>query len=111
MPHSVFPEGLALLAAKLFGAVAGSAISIAYVLPRGRREAALRFFTGLVAGLVFGGPSGLILADRLGLSDRLGSVEIALLGAASASLCAWWGLGMLARLAARHGHGPAKPGR
>ena len=40
------------LIAKTAGAVCGSAISLAYVLPRGRREAALRFATGLVAGMV-----------------------------------------------------------
>lgn len=87
------------LIAKTAGAVCGSAISLAYVLPRGRREAALRFATGLVAGMVFGTPAGLKIADILGLDAMLSPVEIALTGAAAASLCAWWALGVLARFA------------
>ena len=50
-----------LWAAKGAGAVAGSAISLAYILPQGRREAAVRFAVGVVCGLVFGGTAGLML--------------------------------------------------
>ncbi|GGD93806.1 hypothetical protein GCM10011390_10680 [Aureimonas endophytica] len=98
----------ALWSAKFLGAAAGSAISVAYLLPRGRREAAARFLIGLVTGLVFGAPAGLALAEHLALADRLAPAELALMGSAAASLCAWWALGILARFAAtlfpaRHG--------
>lgn len=85
-------------AARGAGAVAGSAISLAYMLPRGRREAAIRFAVGVVSGLVFGGTAGLKIAAELGLSDRLGSAEAMLMGSAAASLCAWWAIGFLMRL-------------
>ncbi|WP_019996475.1 DUF6107 family protein [Aureimonas ureilytica] len=90
---------LALWGAKLAGAVGGSVISIAYLLPAGRREAAVRFLAGAVTGLVFGGPSGLALGDQLGFTERIGAAELALIGSASASLCAWWALGVLQRFA------------
>lgn len=89
-------------AAKGAGAIAGSAISLAYLLPSGRREAALRFFVGLVSGLVFGSVTGLALARRLGLEALLSPVEIMLAGSAFASLSAWWALGLLMRGMARH---------
>ena len=89
------------LVAKVLGAVAGSAISLASILPRRRREAALRFLTGLVAGIVFGGPAGLKLMAILELDHPMTSFEIALSGAAATSLCAWWTLGILARYASR----------
>ena len=92
-------SALALWASKLGGAAAGSAISVAYLLPRGRREAATRFLVGLVTGIVFGPPAGLMLADRLKLGDALDPGELMLLGSASASLCAWWALGALGRFA------------
>ncbi|MFD2237039.1 DUF6107 family protein [Aureimonas populi] len=88
---------LALLSAKLFGAVAGSAISVAYLLPSGRREAAIRFLAGAVMGLVFGGPAGLMLAEHFGFASRLSASELALMGSAAASLCAWGALGVLTR--------------
>jgi high-affinity Fe2+/Pb2+ permease len=94
-------EAFWLLAAKFAGAVLGSAISLAYVLPKGRREAALRFFTGVAAGMVFGAAAGLKIAEYLGVSGELSRLEITMTGAAAASLCAWWGLGVLARLADR----------
>ncbi len=56
-------------AAKGAGAVAGSAISLAYVLPRGRREAAMRFAVGLISGLVFGHTAGLKIATELGIAN------------------------------------------
>ncbi len=83
--------------AKLAGAVAGSAISLAYVLPDGRREAAVRFAVGLVCGLVFGGTAGLKIATELGIAKTIGATETALMGSAAASLCAWWALGLLKR--------------
>lgn len=84
-------------AAKGAGAIAGSAISLAYLLPSGRREAGLRFFVGLVSGLVFGSVTGLALARHLGLEALLSPFEIVLAGSAFASLSAWWALGLLMR--------------
>ena len=51
-------SGLALWLSKIAGATAGAAISVAYLLPRGRREAAIRFLIGVVTGVVFGRPPG-----------------------------------------------------
>ncbi len=86
-----------LWTAKLAGAAAGSAISLAYVLPHGRREAAIRFGIGLASGLVFGGTAGLKIAVELGIEDSLGPFELVLMGSAAASLCAWWALGWIMR--------------
>jgi Family of unknown function (DUF6107) len=93
------------IVAKLVGAVSGSAISLAYLLPRGRREAALRFFTGLACGMVFGAPAGVKIASFLSIAELLSPFETVMTGAAAASLCAWWALGALARMAALY---PAK---
>lgn len=90
---------LALFTAKFAGAVGGSVISIAYLLPSGRREAAVRFLTGAVTGLVFGGPAGITLAEYLGFAEKIGAAEVALMGSAAASLCAWWALGVIQRFA------------
>ena len=92
---TVMSETAWLWLAKGAGAVAGSAISLAYILPRGRREAALRFAVGVVSGLVFGGTAGLKIADDLGIGRLIGPAETMLMGAAAASLCAWWALGLL----------------
>jgi hypothetical protein len=83
--------------AKGAGAVAGSAISLAYILPHGRRDAAARFAVGVVCGLVFGGTAGLKIAAELGVQDAIGPGELVLMGSAVASLCAWWALGFAAR--------------
>ncbi|GLS32919.1 hypothetical protein SAMN04488498_108123 [Mesorhizobium albiziae] len=92
-----------LWAAKGTGAVAGSAVSLAYILPGGRREAALRFAAGVVCGLVFGGTAGLKIATELGIASTIGSFETMLMGSAAASLCTWWALGFLARAFERGG--------
>ena len=83
--------------AKGAGAVAGSAISLAYILPHGRREAAVRFAVGVVSGLVFGGTAGVKIAAELGIDRLLGTAETVMMGAAAASLCAWWALGFVMR--------------
>jgi len=83
--------------AKGAGAVAGSAVSLAYILPRGRREAAARFAVGLVCGLVFGGAAGIKIATELGIEATVGPIEMALIGSAATSLCAWWALGFVRR--------------
>ncbi|MEX0955430.1 MAG: DUF6107 family protein [Rhizobiaceae bacterium] len=90
-------ETIWLWLAKAGGAVAGSAISLAYVLPHDRREAAIRFAVGVACGLVFGGAAGLKIATELGIADRLGTGELMLMGSAAASLCAWWALGLIMR--------------
>lgn len=91
--------GPAIFLAKLAGAAAGSFVSIAYILPRGRREAFLRFSVGVVFGFTFGTTIGLKIADQLGVLDKLDSVDVALMGSTLASACAWWGLGVIQRFA------------
>ena len=88
-------------AAKGAGATIGSAISLAYLLPRGPREAAIRFAVGATTGLVFGSTAGLWLAAKLGLHGQLPETELALVGSAAASLTAWWALGALQRFSER----------
>ena len=83
--------------AKVAGAVGGSAISLAYILPHGCREAASRFAVGVVCGLVFGGTAGLKIASELSIEAMIGPVEMMLMGSAAASLCAWWALGFVMR--------------
>jgi hypothetical protein len=79
------------------GAVAGSAISLAYLMPASRREAAIRFAVGVACGLVFGGAAGVKIASELGIETLIGPVELMLTGSAAASLCAWWALGFVVR--------------
>ena len=86
-----------LWVAKGAGAIAGSAISLAYILPHGRREAATRFAVGVVCGLVFGGTAGLKVATELGIANAIGSIDLMMMGSAAASLCAWWALGFIMR--------------
>lgn len=88
---------------RTFGATAGAAVSLVYMLPADRREAACRFVAGAVSGLVFGGPAGVLLAGRLGIAAHLSASEVMLSGAAAVSLMAWWALGGLARVARRWG--------
>lgn len=97
------PEQIWVFIAKSIGAICGSAISIAYLLPANRREAFLRFVVGITVGMMFGTFVGIKLADYLGVMQLLSTVEVALSGAAMASLCAWWGLGIMARLAGKIG--------
>jgi hypothetical protein len=104
MPH--LPSDAGLWATKFVGASAGAAVSLIYLLPKNRREAASRFFTGLCCGLIFGGPAGVWGAERLDLAAALSAFDIMLAGSAAASLCAWWGLGVLSRLADRYGERP-----
>ena len=85
------------------GASAGAAVSLVYMLPADRREAACRFVAGMISGLVFGGPAGVLIAGRLGIAGHLSAAEIMLSGAAAVSLSAWWALGVLARVARRWG--------
>ena len=90
-------------ALRLLGAASGAAISLVYMLPKSRREAASRFVTGLACGLIFGPSAGLWIARQAGLADLLSTPELLLMGSAAASLSAWWVLGALTRLAAHFG--------
>ncbi|MBB5703715.1 hypothetical protein FHS76_003625 [Ochrobactrum daejeonense] len=87
--------------AKMAGAVAGSAVSLAYMLPHGRREAAIRFAVGIICGMVFGGAAGVKIAEALALDGLLGRAELMLMGSAAASLAAWSALGVFRRFAER----------
>ena len=91
------PHDLLVWVAKGIGALAGSLISLAYLLPRGRRDAMLRLLVGVATGLVFGGTAGVKLADWLNLLTKIEPAEVALMGAAACSLVSWWGLGALER--------------
>ncbi|URQ74181.1 MAG: DUF6107 family protein [Candidatus Ochrobactrum gambitense] len=95
--------------AKVAGAVAGSAVSLAYMLPHGRREAAVRFAVGIICGMVFGGAAGVKIAEALSLDAALGRAELMLMGSASASLAAWSALGVFKRFSERLKHA-ALPG-
>ncbi|UHS56007.1 DUF6107 family protein [Agrobacterium vaccinii] len=103
---SEFANEGSIWAARFTGAVAGAGVSLIYMLPQTHREAASRFLTGLACGVIFGGPVGLWIAQRLGVSAELSSQEIMLTGSAAASLCAWWGLGVLVRVAERYAARP-----
>jgi len=90
-------------AAKTAGAFAGAGVSLIYLLPKNRREAASRFVTGMTCGLIFGGPTGLWLGEGPGIAGLLSGAETMLAGSGLASLCAWWALGALSRVAERYG--------
>lgn len=92
--------------AKIAGAVAGSAVSLAYMLPNGKREAGIRFAVGIICGMVFGGAAGVKIAETLSLEPLLGRAEVMLMGATAASLAAWSVLGILKRFSERVKHAP-----
>lgn len=83
--------------AKISGAVSGSAVSLVYMLPKGRREAAIRFVVGLICGMIFGGAAGVKIAEHLTLNGSLGQAELMLMGSAAASFAAWTALGFFKR--------------
>lgn len=93
------------------GAAAGSALSLIYMLPATRREAAARFLAGVIAGLVFGSTVGLAIAGRLGVADRLGTADMVLMGSAATSVAAWWALGAVARIIGRLGRSAREQGQ
>ncbi|WP_375567072.1 DUF6107 family protein [Oceaniradius stylonematis] len=103
------PAGTVWLA-KLAGAIAGSAISLAYLFPCSRREAALRFMTGVTGGVVFGTTAGVAVAERLAIADVLSEFETVLMGAALASVSIWWAMGLAIRFADRGGSPKGKNG-
>ncbi|WP_112961139.1 DUF6107 family protein [Agrobacterium sp. fls2-241-TYG-188a] len=103
---SEFANEGGILAARFTGAVAGAGVSLIYLLPQTHREAASRFLTGLACGMIFGGPVGLWIIKRLEITEGLSGQDIMLTGSAAASLCAWWGLGVMARVAERYAGRP-----
>lgn len=98
LPMTELPEQIWLVIAKGVGAVLGSAVSLAYILPRGRREAAIRFGTGVSIGVLFGPAVGAWLVAYFELASHLTRFEVVMTGSAASSLCAWWALGLLQRL-------------
>ncbi|GGA75958.1 hypothetical protein GCM10011385_32480 [Nitratireductor aestuarii] len=98
-------DAAGLWLAKTSGALAGSAISVAYFLPAGRREAAIRFAVGVTCGLVFGSTAGLKIATELGVAEYLAPFEMVLMGSSAASLCAWNAIGLVLRLMERRAAG------
>jgi hypothetical protein len=94
-----------MLAARILGAVCGALVSLAYMMPKSAREAAARAIVGIASGLVFGGPAGVALAEKMGVTALLSPDETVLMGSAAASLAAWWVLGVLTRIADRTGRG------
>lgn len=105
IPIQDIPETVWLLSAKIVGAILGSAISIAYLLPKGRRDAAIRFAVGVSIGFVFGPLTANQLSEYFALNSVLSKAELFLMGSLLASLCAWWALGILHRLAHRLANG------
>lgn len=103
--QSIGPDP-SMLAARIAGAICGALVSLAYMMPRGTREAAARAIVGVASGLVFGGPAGVMLTDKMGVTTLLSPAEIVLMGSAAASLAAWWVLGVLTRIADKTGRGP-----
>lgn len=95
--HETSGAAMSVFAAKIIGAVIGSAISIAYVFPQGRRDAAIRFFTGVAGGLVFGTTVGVKLSHDFGIAGVLSEAETVLMGSSVASLAIWWVVGFLLR--------------
>lgn len=83
--------------ARLAGAIAGSAVSVAYMLPGTKREAAIRFAVGILCGVIFGSAAGILMAEKLNLPDSFGKSELMLTGSALASLAAWSALGIFFR--------------
>lgn len=101
LPPSLLPAEFWEWGTRATGAIIGSSISIAYLLPSSAREAALRFLTGVGVGLIFGTMVGHKLASELELHSVMGPLETTLVGSTTASICAWWGLGIIARLSSR----------
>lgn len=89
--------------ARVIGALAGSAISLGYLLPRRKREAFLRFGVGVLTGLIFGAPAGIHFVRWFEMRDDVSRVEMNLIGATLVSLCAWSALGIASRLMRRNG--------
>ncbi|MDO3441304.1 DUF6107 family protein [Agrobacterium sp. V1] len=103
---SEFANEAGIWAARITGAVAGAGVSLVYLLPKSKREAASRFITGVSCGMIFGGPIGLWIVQQLDIAGALSGREIMVAGSAAASMMAWWGLGVMVRVASHYGTRP-----
>jgi hypothetical protein len=83
------------------GALAGSSVSLVYMVPKRRREAVSRFVVGMIAGLIFSHAVGEKLATWFALEVPLERLEILLIGASAASFASWWALGLIVRILER----------
>lgn len=105
--HTIFTSEVTWIwFAKIAGATAGSFTSLAYILPRGKRDAAIRFAVGVICGVVFGGAAGVKISEVLALGGLLGQAELMLIGSAVASLAAWSAIGVFQHLSERLKHAP-----
>ncbi len=92
--------------AKVAGAIAGATVSVLYMPPRGRREAAARFAVGIICGIVFGGAASVKIMKALTLEAVIGRTELMLIGSTSASLASWSALGVFKRFRERFKNAP-----
>lgn len=90
-------SGLPDWSARGIGAVAGSSISLVYLVPKQRREAMSRLIVGVVIGIVFGAATGEKLVQIFDLTGHVSRTEILLMGASTASFVSWWVLGLVSR--------------
>lgn len=81
------------------GAMGGSAISIAYLLPRGRRDAAIRIAGGVMCGVIFGPWVAARIASWGFFTDD--RIENILAGCAFASAFSWSAFGAINRFLLR----------
>ncbi len=81
--------------AKVLGALGGSLISLAVLIPKGKREAFLRLCVSFISGLIFGAP----LQNILGW-EGLGT-EFVLSASTLAAFAGWFIFGVLARSASK----------
>jgi Family of unknown function (DUF6107) len=93
------------------GAVAGSSVSLIYLLPKQRHQAASRLVVGIICGLVFGQAAGEKLVQFMALEVHPKEFEVVLMGAAAASFASWWSLGFLVRLIEKSASAPDKKSR
>lgn len=80
--------------AKLAGAIGGSVISLAYLLPRNRRDAFQRLCVGLVCGVLFG---PLVSAKLTAWGFAAGELEQLMGSCAFTSAISWGAAGMIYR--------------
>ena len=83
---SEFANEAGIWAARITGAVAGAGVSLVYLLPKSKREAASRFITGVSCGMIFGGPIGLWIVQQLDIAGALSGREIMVAGSAGSGL-------------------------
>lgn len=94
-PFSVSDWWSETLSERAIGASAGAILSLVYLLPMRWQEAAARFATGIICGLVFGSSVASFIATRFKID--VPPQELQLAGACAASFCSWWVLGLLTR--------------